>query len=62
MKAVMDNELKAVKSEIFAYPDELNLAISQNVPDVLMLTNYSWNEQLSLHFANHAKKSIPIVL
>ena len=56
MKAVMDRDLPDVKSRLFVYPDRLNDAIIAEPPDVLMLTNYCWNERLSVHFASLAKR------
>jgi radical SAM superfamily enzyme YgiQ (UPF0313 family) len=55
MKAVMDKQLIGHYIKIFAYPDKLEEAIKQNVPDLLLLTNYTWNEALSLHFAKKGK-------
>src|SRR5262249_48621753 len=43
----------------FAYPDRLWQALQTHPPDVLMLTNYLWNEALSLRFASLAKKLNP---
>jgi len=61
MKAVMDRDLSSdeVSSRIFAYPDKLLDAIRQDPPDVLMLSNYVWNEALSCHFAKIAKAIRP---
>jgi radical SAM superfamily enzyme YgiQ (UPF0313 family) len=55
MKSVMNSELPAVECTTFAYPDELFEAIKLNPPDVLMLTNYMWNERLSQHFTKVMK-------
>jgi radical SAM superfamily enzyme YgiQ (UPF0313 family) len=62
IKAVMDRELPEVRSRLFAYPDRLAEAIQSAPPDVLMLSNYMWSEQLSLHFARMAKKARPQTL
>jgi radical SAM superfamily enzyme YgiQ (UPF0313 family) len=59
MKAVMDKELPEVQSRLFSYPAALLEAIQQEAPDVLMLSNYSWNESLSLHFAKIFKRLKP---
>lgn len=60
MKAVMDRELTGqVESHVFAYPKNLQDAIDDCVPDVLLLTNYMWNEQLSLRFASYLKSIKP---
>src|SRR5579864_2025893 len=62
LKAVMDRDLPEVDSTLFAYPDRLLTAITTNPPDVLMLSNYVWNEELSLLFARIAKRIRPNVL
>jgi len=62
MKAVMDRDLPEVRSRLFAYPDRLSEALHSAPPDVLMLSNYMWNEQLSLHFARLAKRLRPETL
>lgn len=62
MKAVMDRDLPEVKSRLFVYPDKLWDAICERPPDVLMLTNYMWCEELSLHFAKLAKRLKPDML
>jgi radical SAM superfamily enzyme YgiQ (UPF0313 family) len=59
MKAVMDRDLPDAASRLFVYPDRLSEAIVKNPPDVLMLTNYCWNERLSLHLAALAKRVRP---
>src|SRR5690606_27707723 len=45
-----------------AYPGRLADALREDPPDVLMLSNYMWNEQLSLHFARKAKQLRPDTL
>lgn len=62
MKAVMDQELPDVHSRVFAYPDRLFDAIKAAPPDVLMLSNYCWNEALSIHIARLAKRIRPDTL
>jgi radical SAM superfamily enzyme YgiQ (UPF0313 family) len=62
VKAVMDRDLPEVQSRLFAYPDKLWNAIESDRPDVLMLSNYCWNENLSFHFARLAKKLRPDML
>ena len=59
LKAVMDRDLPDVRSRMFAYPDRLWDAMVAEPPDVLMLSNYLWNEGLSLHFARLAKEKNP---
>jgi hypothetical protein len=62
MKAVLDRDLPSVHSRLFAYPDRLWEAIEQQPPDVLMLSNYLWNEALSFHIARLAKRIRPEML
>jgi radical SAM superfamily enzyme YgiQ (UPF0313 family) len=62
MKAVMDRDVPEVQSQVFAYPDRLLEAMKAAPPDVLMLTNYVWNEAISLHFAGLAKRLNPKAL
>ena len=62
MKAVMDERLPEVKSRLFAYPDRLWGAIQTDPPDVLMVSNYCWNEALSLHFGKLVKRMRPETL
>src|SRR3954468_7039023 len=59
MKAVMDRDLPELQSRLFVYPDRLIDAIKHAPPDVLMLTNYCWNERLSLHAMRLAKQRRP---
>lgn len=62
MKAVMDRDLPEVQSRLFVYPEKLWDAIQNQPPDVIMLSNYMWCEELSLHFARLAKRVNPNVL
>ena len=65
MKATMDHEDPtgtAIQSRLFAYPNKLLEAIQQNPPDVLMLSNYVWNEALSDYFFRVAKEVNPDIL
>ena len=59
IKAVMDRDLPEAESRLFAYPDRLLEALRAEPPDVLMLSNYMWNEWLSFHFASLAKQLNP---
>src|SRR5687767_4612381 len=38
--------------DIFKYPDDLNQALSREMPDVLCMSNYAWNANLSYAFAD----------
>jgi len=62
IKAVMDRDLPEIKSRLFAYPDGLWKAMIESPPDVLMVSNYLWNEELSFHFARLAKRMRPETL
>lgn len=63
MKAVMDRDLATdADVRIFAYPDRLLAAMRERAPDVLMLSNYTWNEQIGLYFARLAKQLNPATL
>jgi radical SAM superfamily enzyme YgiQ (UPF0313 family) len=62
MKAVIDRDLPNVQARLFAYPDRLLEALEREQPDVLMLSNYMWNEWLSFHFATVAKRLHPNML
>ncbi len=64
MKAVMDREYtsREVVSRLFVYPERLLEALKADPPDVLMLSNYVWNEALSHHFCKIAKQINPKIL
>jgi radical SAM superfamily enzyme YgiQ (UPF0313 family) len=62
LKAVMDRDLPEVHSRLFAYPHRLHDALQNETPDVLMLSNYVWNEELSFAFARIAKLIKPNIL
>ena len=64
MKAVMDRENPggSIDSRLFVYPEKLADAIRREPPDVLMLSNYVWNEALSHYFFRLAKQVNPKVL
>ncbi|MEO6709389.1 MAG: radical SAM protein [Planctomycetota bacterium] len=40
---------------LFREPQDLKQALDTAAPDVLGLSNYAWNEELSYHFARYAK-------
>jgi radical SAM superfamily enzyme YgiQ (UPF0313 family) len=62
MKAAMDRDGSDVESRLFVYPDRLLAALKTAPPDVLMLSNYVWNEALSREFFRIAKQANPNVL
>ena len=57
MKAVMDQEDggRQIDSRLFVYAEQLLEAMRNEPPDVLMLSNYVWNEALSHYFFRAAK-------
>ena len=48
--------------KLFKYPTELEQALKDSPPDILGLSFYSWNERLSLHFAEIVKEINPEIL
>jgi radical SAM superfamily enzyme YgiQ (UPF0313 family) len=62
MKAVMDRDNPDAASRLFVYPDRLLDALKSSPPDVLMLSNYVWNEALSHEFFRIAKRINPNIL
>ncbi len=55
MKAYMQQLLPDVEVRLFVFPDKLLSAIEAQAPDVLMCSNYMWNERITLHCAEVAK-------
>ena len=51
-----------VKLSLFKYPNEVIQAIKSNPPDMIGLSNYSWNSNLSEYVASIAKKINPNVI
>lgn len=47
---------------MFREPQDLKAAVDTSPPDVLGLSSYSWNHELSLHFARYVKARSPQVL
>lgn len=62
MKAVLDRDNTDITSRLFVYPDGLLEAMKAAPPDVLMLSNYVWNESLSHEFFRIARRLNPNVL
>ena len=64
MKAVMDHEDQGreIQSRLFVYAENLIEALRIDPPDVLMLSNYVWNEALSHYFFRAAKAINPNIL
>ena len=51
-----------VEIELFKYPKEIISEIKKNPPDVIALSNYSWNSNLSEFIASLAKKINPNIV
>ena len=47
---------------LFKYPNDVIAEIYKNPPDIISLSNYSWNSNLSEHVASIAKKCNPNVI
>ena len=62
MKAVMDRDEPEIDSRLFVYPGRLRQALTEEPPDVLMVSNYVWNEELSFYFGRLAKQINPEML
>ena len=64
MKAVMDRDDagREIDSRLFVYAERLLEAIRTDPPDVLMLSNYVWNEALSHYCFRVAKAANPNIL
>ena len=52
----------SVEVRIFKYPTDLQDAITECSPDVFMFSNYVWNQNLGLAFAEKIKKINPQIL
>lgn len=58
--ATLDHELgDAVSIRLFKYPTELEAALKESVPDMLGLSNYSWNHRLNFVFLDLFKRLNP---
>lgn len=47
---------------LYREPQDLKRALDAQAPDVLGLSNYAWNEELSYHFAQYVKSRSPRTL
>lgn len=59
---VEERHAKDVDVKIFKYPHELEKFIKDAPPDILGLSNYSWNERLNQTFLKLAKRLNPEVI
>ena len=48
-----------ISTKLFKYPDEAIRSIKREKPDLICLSNYSWNSNLSEYIASIAKKANP---
>jgi len=63
LKCYLEQELHGkIICTIFCYPDKLETALAENPPDMLMVSNYVWNEALSLHALAMARKHSPATI
>ena len=51
-----------LRTRIFREPQDLKAALDAESPDILGLSSYSWNHQLSVSFARYAKAKNPHLL
>ncbi len=49
----------SVRIEIFREPEDLSKALLREAPSILGLSNYAWNNSLSMAFARHARELTP---
>ncbi|WP_173982009.1 radical SAM protein [Magnetospirillum sp. SS-4] len=49
----------AIELDIFKFPAELDAAMAGNPPDILCITNYAWNANLSMTVADMARAAHP---
>ena len=47
---------------IFREPEDLKAALDREAPDILGLSSYAWNHELSVHFGSYAKAKHPRVM
>ena len=60
--AVKDSFGESVKIELFVYPQKLIKKLKSDPPDIIALSNYTWNSKLSLKVVKIAKKINPNIL
>ena len=53
---------KQITLDLFKSPNNFNDALESKRPDVVMLSSYMWNENLTCEFANKIKKKYPQTL
>jgi radical SAM superfamily enzyme YgiQ (UPF0313 family) len=55
-------EISEARVELFKYPDDLDAALSREVPDVFGISNYSWNCELGNEYMARIKARWPHVV
>lgn len=55
-------EIPSARVELFKYPDDLDRALSREVPDVVGFSNYSWSCYLGMAYAKRIKATWPKVV
>src|SRR5690606_22781510 len=53
---------KDIEIKLFKYPQELEQALKNDPPDLLGVSNYSWNQRLSFLFLQIAKNINPQII
>ena len=59
---LLENYKDKIDIELFKYPNDVIQNLKDNPPDVIALSNYSWNSNLSEYVASIAKKINPEVI
>jgi radical SAM superfamily enzyme YgiQ (UPF0313 family) len=62
LAAYVKAAMPACVVRIFREPEDLQRALEETAPAVLALSNYAWNEALSLHFGRYCRKRHPDTL
>lgn len=55
-------EIPGAEVELFKYPEDLDRALSERVPDVFGISNYSWNANLGHEYVRRVKARWPHVV
>ena len=59
---LLKNFSEKINIELFKYPNDVINNLKKNPPDILALSNYSWNSNLSEYVASLAKKINPNII
>src|SRR6059036_2128064 len=55
-------EIPGARVELFKYPQDLDAALSREVPQVVGFSNYSWTCNLGMEYAKRIKQRCPQVI